>query len=134
MAKKLTAAEEERILYLWAEGFIRAEIDRDIGRSDGTVKRFLDSQETLPERKERKPENLLKRDRYGTPKCCQGCKHRRPMHGLKQSLTYCSYANDMETAGRLGVIRGCPVDRCTHYQKGKPTRRYPVETERGIAI
>ena len=134
MAKKLTAAEKERILYLWSEGFIRAEIDRDIGRSDTAVKRFLDAQETLPERKERKPENLLKRDRYGTPACCKGCIHRRRMLGVKQSMTFCSYANDMETAGHLGVVRGCPVDRCTHYQKGKPTRRYPIEIERGIAL
>lgn len=133
MAKRMSKEEKDRILYLWAEGFLGVEIARDLGRSASTVTKFLQKQETLPEQKERKPVDLLKRDRYGTPLCCKGCKHRRRMHGLKQLMTYCSYANDMETAGYLGAVRGCPVERCTHYERGKPARRYPVEVERGVA-
>ncbi len=128
MAKPMNKAEKDRILELYAKGFSTPCIARDLGRSKPTIRHFLAEQETLPERKERpKKEDLLKRDSENTPRCCKGCKHRRRIMGLRQSMTYCSYANDMAALGHLGEVRGCSPAYCTHYERGKPDNNLPEE-------
>lgn len=134
MARQVTPAEEAKIIELYNKGVCMTTIAQLLGRSGCTVSRRITAareQGLLFERP--KPENPLKRDRDNTPACCKGCIHRRRLQGVGQPTTYCSYANDMEDIGIL-TVRGCPVEECTHYKKGKPSRRYSVETERGIEI
>lgn len=120
MAKQMSDKEKQRILELYAQGFCRQDIARDLHRAPSSVTKFLAKQETLPEVKPRiEPQRALERDRYYTPACCKGCKHRKYMKGIGQPMTFCSYAND--NFDILGTVRGCPVDRCTHYEKGGKT-------------
>lgn len=132
MAKRVTPEEEAKIIELYNEGMGVVMIAKTLGRSDCTVsERITRARMEGVLHEQPKVENPLKRDRYGTPACCKGCKHRRRILGLQKAMTYCSYANDMEAQGHLGVVRGCPVDKCRHYEKGKPERRHPIVAERG---
>ncbi len=135
MAKRVTPEEETKIVELYNDGMNMTMIAATLGRSAKTVsQRITDARKLGLLHEQPKVENPLKRDREGTPACCKGCKHRRRILGLQKSMTYCSYANDMEAQGQLGVVRGCPVDKCRHYEKGKPERRHPIVAERGGAI
>ena len=134
MARQVTPAEEAQIIELYNKGVCMTTIAKLLGRSGCTVSRRIAEareQGLLIERP--KVENPLKRDRYNTPACCKGCIHRRLIQGTGHPTTFCSYANDMEDIGIL-TVRGCPVEECTNYKKGKPSRRYPVEIERGVKI
>ncbi len=114
MAKQMSDKEKARILELYAQGFCRQDIARDLHRAPSSVTKFLAKQETLPEVKPRiEPENLLKRDRYYTPTCCKGCYYRRNVSGSRGSDTYCAYGNI------TGEVRECPVEHCTKYKRRK---------------
>lgn len=119
MAKQMSGKEKQRILELYAQGFCRQDIARDLHRAPSTVTKFLAKQETLPEVKPRiKPERALERDDANTPAYCQGCVHRRKaVTNCKQ--TYCWYANDMADlyGDNAGITRDCPIDKCTYYQR-----------------
>lgn len=119
MAKQMSEKEKARILELYAQGFCRQDIARDLHRAPSSVTKFLAKQPDLPKQKERNREDLLKRDPLtNTPACCEGCAHRRKAV-TNCAQTYCWYANDMESIGRPGEPRGCPVEECTHYQRRK---------------